>query len=152
VTSPPAHLLHLALEAITSFAAYEVLQDAMLESGWWDVRLEAYRWDYKNRNGDRMALPKGIAAVLLFGSWSTTRWPLVEAHEARQPRRGAVVTGIDRVEGAWTGSTITITGDMTPTLATSAAILRTEWHMPPRKPQAPQRWWDGATPRRRGGR
>lgn len=98
--TPPAHLLPLALLACEDLDACEVLEDAILESGWsewtrvallfWfdgDVRnWEAYvveRASFPARNLTRTTA-RAIAAVLLFGEWSTTRWPLVEANEARR--------------------------------------------------------------------
>lgn len=110
MTSPPAHLLPLALEAMTSADACEVLGDALIESGWCDWRYIYVRTDTPVPR-EPMSLPadlgssreilgyfledprssvyaphqvRAIAAVLLFGEWSTARWPLVEAHEVRR--------------------------------------------------------------------
>ena len=95
MTSPPAHLLPLALLACEDLDACEVLGDALLECGWWDERL-AQQWDlsgshhvwvYADGEYNRGHLrARAIAAVLLFGEWSTARWPLVEAHEAQLER------------------------------------------------------------------
>lgn len=98
--TPPAHLLPLALEAMHSADACEVLGDALLECGWWDERVEWLAvvlqtgWSFATGEHDRVmaamwrrperSFARAIAAVLLFGEWSTTRWPLVEAHEARR--------------------------------------------------------------------
>lgn len=112
--TPPAHLLPLALEAMTSPDACEVLEDAIQESGWSDwTRVARLLWfdgevrKWEDYVAERTCFPgriitrttaRAIAAVLLFGSWSEERWPLVEAHEAR--RRACITPSylVDRDE------------------------------------------------------
>lgn len=129
--TPPPHLLPLALEAMHSADACEVLGDALMESGWCDWRLgyvasghseppddtpwwmqNCARWvlhwlNLYPREADSLRRARAIAAVLLFGEWSTERWSLVEAHEARQRAwwygdetvtRPGILFGINREE------------------------------------------------------
>lgn len=170
--TPPAHLLPLALEAMHSADACEVLGDALLESGWCDWRYIYVRTDtpvprepipvdlgtsrevlgyFLEDPRSSVYAPhqvRAIAAVLLFGEWSTTRWPLVEAHEAQLGDLW-VLTGPGRLLGIDREESPTRLAGMTPTLDASTDIVKPYWQIPAGKPKAPQRWWDGAT-RRRG--
>lgn len=120
-------LLALALEALESEGAREVLSDAVQESGWSDwralflllssnvapdrARMEHWSiWQLQDlargpdskrraRHLERLAVAReerwarAVAAVLLFGDWSRTRWPGVAdvrtlADQPRVPFRG----------------------------------------------------------------
>lgn len=87
-----ADLLALALRAIDDADARVVLADVLLETDWWDDRLTKPGFTLR---AHARALPDGvhffkttasphkvsatraraIAAVLLFGEWSTAMWP-----------------------------------------------------------------------------
>lgn len=132
MTSPPAHLLPLALEAITSADACEVLGDALLESGWCDWRIMDVRSGVAvpaspldmaaEMKASRAVIEalirdprspftsvrlRAIAAVLLFGDWVWgERWPLVEAHEALSP--GPFLAQLEHLVGMLDDRTITV--------------------------------------------
>lgn len=106
--APPPHLLPLALEALESSDAREVLGDAIQETGWADWRLrylwlghpiprEAQPGDVAEVRADLQKLVTGgwsfsgrvagaaevhirsVVAVLLFGGWIWGgRWPLID--------------------------------------------------------------------------
>ena len=122
MTSPPAHLLPLALLACEDLDACEVLEDALLESEWSEwTRVARLFWvdgDVRNWEAyvvERASFPartltrttaRAIAAVLLFGEWSTTRWPLVEVHEVLSS--GPFLAHIERLKGMLDDNMITV--------------------------------------------
>lgn len=99
-----ADLLPLALAAIEDTDARLVLADALEESGWWDHRLryglssgdDREQWiamlSWPGALGGEHAM--GIAAVLLFGGWSTEMWPAAR----RCPRAKNVVRDMSTPE------------------------------------------------------
>lgn len=97
----PADLMPLALAAIDDAEARLVLADAIEESGWWDDRawavLPLLPW---GSDGQRrwLALPSSpiaLAAVLLFGGWSTEMWPA--ARRCLEPIDERVLRAVQRV-------------------------------------------------------
>jgi len=94
--TPPAHLLPLALLACEDLDACEVLEDALLECDWWAMprslpRLRMLMWEYATIELITRPLTRttarAIAAVLLFGEWSTEPWPLVSDRQSGRTTR-----------------------------------------------------------------
>lgn len=110
-------LLTLALQAMEDPDALEVFADAVLEQEWFDERpawlitpsglMMIGGWQKQYAIGAKRDRhhpgwkhwPTACAAVLLFGGWSTTRWPLVAAaklqtlHQIRNQGRFPTANG-----------------------------------------------------------
>lgn len=86
-------LLSLALQAVDDEDARVVLGDAIEESGWTPpARLPSGPYAIEEALGMRTEWPDAwalaVAAVLLFGDWSTEMWPVAERCWVFPPYRG----------------------------------------------------------------
>lgn len=170
-------LLQLALRAMDDPDTAEVFGDAVLESGWYDGNVtwlldgttkpaRQYRHFLRYAGRATSDFARAVAAVLLFGEWSPKRWPGVPRSNPRDV--WAALRGLypqNRVSEALYRDTpllqalrresdesmTRLARDMGIHLYGSQPTILT----PPRRARhtagvAPQRWWDGATTRRRG--
>lgn len=109
-------LVALAVQAQDDTDALQVLGDAILESGWWDVRVQHLcvdfdrrgkslrksgrrnmRWFQRNASEPTREWARAVLAVLLCEGWQDTTWPVWLRAKRPPPKPGEMAAILRRL-------------------------------------------------------